>query len=117
MNALRWLLGLSTAFFGGGYLILFVVASGFRRSFGASANNSLLAILPLAAMALLLGGILFPAQKLLLHTAATGALALVGFCIWMLMKEAATVMWFALIYLLAWFTFYWHAGWHVAPQP
>lgn len=110
MNTLRWTLGLTTAFLGSGYLLLLVVSNSFRRSFGASDNNPLLAILPLTAAALLLGGILFPAQKMLLHIAALAGVALAGFCIWTLIKEAATVMWFALFYLTAWFTFYWLAA-------
>lgn len=110
MNTLRWTLGLTTAFLGGGYLFLFLVSNGFRRSFGASENNPLLAILPLTAMMLLLGSVMFPAQKILLHVTAVAAVALVGFCIWTLIKEAATVMWFALVYLTAWFTFYWLAA-------
>jgi hypothetical protein len=111
MNALRWTLGLTTAFLGGGYPFLFLVSNGFRRSFGASANNPLLAILPSTAMMLLLGSIMFPGQKILLHITAVVAVALVGFCIWTLIKEAATtVMWFALFYVAAWFTFYWLAA-------
>lgn len=117
MNALRWTLGLNTAFFGGGYLFLFLVSNGFRRSFGASEDNPLLMILPLAATALLLGSVLFPAQKALLHIAAVTAVALVAFCIGALIKESATVMWFALLYFAAWFIFYWLTAWRVSPQP
>ena len=67
MNALRWTLGLTTAFLGSGYLFLFLVANGFRRSFGASENNPLRVIVPLMALALLFASVLFPAQKTLLH--------------------------------------------------
>jgi hypothetical protein len=115
MNALRWTLGLTTAFLGGGYLFLFLVSNGFRRSFGASENNPLLAILPLTAMMLLFSSVMFSAQKILLHITAVATVALGGFCIWTLIKEAATVMWFALFYLAAWFTFYWLAAWRILP--
>ena len=116
MMALRWTLGLTTALIGGAYLFLFLVSNGFRRSFGASENHPLLAILPLAAAALLLAGLLFPAQKLLLHLAAVAAVGLVCFCAWMLVKESATVLWFALLYLAAWFCFYWQAALRISLQ-
>jgi hypothetical protein len=117
MLTLRWLLGLTTAALSGGYLFLFLVSNGFRRSFGASENNPLLAILPLTAAVILLASVVTPGTKILLHVAAIMAIALVGFCIWQLVKESAVVMWFALMWLAAWFCFYWHAGWKTVAQP
>lgn len=106
MLTLRWCLGLVAGLLGGGFLVLFFVSNGFRRSFGASENNPLVAVLPLAAIGLLVAGVIAPGSRLLLHLAALAALGLVGFCVWQLIKEAATVMWFALLYLTAWLVFY-----------
>lgn len=106
MLALRWCLGVVAGLLGGGFLTLFFVSNGFRRSFGASENSPLLAILPLAALGLLVAGVIAPGSRLLLHVAALTALGLLGFCVWQLIKEAATVMWLALFYLTAWLVFY-----------
>lgn len=109
MNTLRWLLGLSLALAGGGFVVLSVVAGGLRRSFGASAISPLLIALPLVAMGLLLAGLLFPGNKGLLNLGAIAAFGMIAFCIWQLVTESATVMWVGLAYLLAWLGFYWMA--------
>jgi len=111
MTALRWTLGLIIVFLGGGFVVLSIVAGGFRRSFGASDVNPLVTILPLAAMALLLAALVLPAHRTLLHIAAGAAVVLVGFCLWFLIKESGTVMWWGLAYLAAWLVFYWGAAW------
>jgi hypothetical protein len=111
MLALRWILGLTIGFLGGGYLFLFLVSNGFRSSFGGSKNNPLLAILPLLAAGLLLASVIFPAQKTLLHLAAVAAVGIVGFCVWQMISESAVVVWFGIIYVGVWFIFYWHAAW------
>lgn len=123
MITLRWILGTVMVLLIGGYLFLFMVASGFRKSFGASENHPLLAILPVAAAVLLLAGLLLPANKPLLHVAAVAALGLIGFCVWILIREAATVLWFGILYLCVWLVYYGLAAWshpaanNRAPEP
>jgi len=117
MNTLRWILGAIIVLLGGGFIILSMVAGSFRKSFGASELNPLVTILPLAGMALLLTSLIFTANKPLLHLAAIAAVGLVGFCVWQMVKEAATVMWFPLLYLAGWFLYYWLAAWRITPQP
>jgi hypothetical protein len=111
MNTLRWILGTVSVLCGGGLLALFVVSNGFRRSFGASETNPLLVILPLAAMVVLFAGLVVPSNKVLLHVGAVAAVALVAFCIWQMVTESATVLWFALMYLALWFVFYASKAW------
>lgn len=113
MNALRWTLGSITALFGAGFVFLMIVGNGFRKSFGASQTGPLVVVLPLLGFLLLFGAILFPSSKLLLHTAAVAALGLVGFCLWIIFKEGDAPMWFAIVYLIAWITYYWLAAWRV----
>lgn len=117
MNALRWILGSITLLFGGGFVFLMIVGNAFRKSFGASETSPLVIVLPLIGFALLFGAILFPGSKALLHTAAVAALGLAGFCLWIIFKESAPSMWLAVVYLIAWFAYYWLAAWRVAPQP
>lgn len=117
MITLRWILGGLIVLLGGGFIVLSVIAGGFRKSFGASEVNPLITILPLVAIGLLLASLIFVANKPLLHIAAAAAIGLVGFCIWSMIKESATMMWFPLIYLAAWFWFYWHAAFRAAPTP
>jgi hypothetical protein len=112
MTALRWVLGLIILLLGGGYLFLFVVSNGFRRSFGASENNPLLAILPLAAAAILLAALVWPGNRMLLHLGAVAAVGLIGFCVWQMISESATVLLFGILYLAVWLVFYWMAAWH-----
>lgn len=106
MNILRWILGVISVLFGGGFFALFVASNGFRRSFGASENNPLVAILPLVAVAFLFAALIWAQNKMLLHLGAAMAVALVVFCVWQIVTEAATVLWFALLYLALWFVFY-----------
>jgi len=123
MITLRWILGAVIVLLISGYLFLFMVASGFRKSFGASEIHPLLAILPVAAAGLLLAGLLLPANKPLLHVAAVAAVGLIGFCVWMLIREAATVLWFGIFYLCVWLVYYGLAAWShptsggPAPEP
>lgn len=111
MNILRWILGIVGVLLSGGLLALFVASTGFRRSFGASENNPLLAILPIAALGLLSAALVWPLNRTLLHVGAMAAVALVVFCVWQIISEAATVLWFALIYLALWFVFYGSKVW------
>lgn len=111
MTALRWILGTIAVGLGGGFVFLVILSNAFRRTLGASPNGPLFLILPLVALGLLLAALLFPAWKPLLHVAAVAAAGLVGFCIWQIIAESAMVLWLALLYLGAWFVFYWLAAW------
>jgi len=106
MLTLRWILGSILVLLGGGFTILVIVSNGFRRSFGASPVHALFVALPLIAMVLLLAALIAPTQRMLLHVAAGAAVILVGFAIWQLIAESATVMWWGLLYLATWFVFY-----------
>jgi hypothetical protein len=117
MNTLRWTLGVIAVLFSGGFVILVLMANGFRKSFGASESGPLFIALPVIGMLLLLGGIMFPFSKPLLHIAAVAAVGLVGFCLWQIFSESAVPLWFAIAYLIAWFVYYWLAAWRAVPQP
>lgn len=117
MNTLRWILGIIGVLFGGGFVILAIVGSGFRKSFGASDTNPLLIAMPMLAIVLLLAAIFFPSSKPLLHVAAVAALGLVGYFLWEIFKQGEAPFWLAIVYLAAWSVFYWHAAWRNIPQP
>ncbi len=117
MNTLRWILGTIAVLFGGGFVILVLLGNAFRKSFGASEHGPLFIGLPVLGLALLLAAILFPANKPLLHIAAVAALGLVGFCLWQVFDAGEAPLWFAIVYLGAWFVYYWLAAWRVVPQP
>lgn len=70
MVALRWVMGLILVGMGTGFFILTMVSNGFRKSFGASEINPLLLILPIAAMLILLAGLIAPSNRVLLHVGA-----------------------------------------------
>lgn len=107
MIALRWALGLILAGLGGGFIVLSIVASGFRKSFGASPVNSLVTVLPVVAMIVLLAGLAWPANRTLMHAGAIAAVSLIGFCVYLMISESAVVVWLGVFYLAAWLWFYW----------
>lgn len=113
MLAYRWLLGLILAGLGGAFVVLSIVASGFRKSFTGTGANPLTTIVPVAAMLILLGGLIAPGNRTLLHVGATAALGLLGFCVWLMFSEKAVSVLWGVLYLLAWLYFYWKTG---APQ-
>lgn len=78
MTILRWILGSIAVLFGGGFLVLVLLANAFRKSFSASEHGPLFIILPVAGAILLLASILFPSSKPLLHLAAVAAVAGIG---------------------------------------
>jgi hypothetical protein len=106
MLVLRWGLGVVLAATASAYLALIMVAGDFRQSFGASAVNPLITVLPLVGMGLLLVPLVVPSYRRLLHTGAICAVALLGACVWFLIDEAATELWFAIFLLLGWLWFY-----------
>jgi hypothetical protein len=110
MKTLRWVLGVLNALFGGFLVFLWMVAEGFRASFGASENSPLEILLPLAAQAVLLAALIAPHRRALLHAGAVAALGLAVFCVWAMVAEAATIMGYALVYIAAWLVFYWRAA-------
>lgn len=87
-----------------------MVANGFRKSFGSSAINPALVALPFLAAAVLLAALIAPSNRLLLNVAAVSAVGLIGLCIWQLIADSATVMWWAIAYLLLWLYFYWRTA-------
>jgi len=113
--ALRWALGLILAGIGGGFFVLTMVASGFRKSFGASEINPLLQILPIAAMLVLLAGLIAPSNRILLHIGAVCAVAIMGYCVWVMLYESAQVVWVGLIYMAGWLYFYWRSAYPLTP--
>ncbi|MEP6764895.1 MAG: hypothetical protein ABJB66_11315 [Gemmatimonadaceae bacterium] len=111
MTALRWTLGIIITVLAGGFVMLSVVAGGFRKSFGASDTNPLVTMLPLLAAAVLLAGLIVPSHKPLLHAGAVAAVGLISFCVWQMIAESATVTWLGIAYLIAWLVFYYRAAW------
>lgn len=109
MNALRWSLLVTTLLAGGGYTFLVFVGSQFRRSFGASPASALWTVLPVVATVVLGASLLLPANRPLLHVAAGFVVVLIGLCLWQMMAESATVLLFAVVYLVAWLAYYWLA--------
>ncbi len=106
MMAARWLLGSLLVLFGGGFVVLSPVAGGFRRSFGASELNPLITILPLVALGLLLAALIVPGNRGRLHAGARAAVLLIGFCLWQIIRESATICFLVMVYLTAWLGFH-----------
>lgn len=106
MNALRWMLGIIAAVFGGGFVVLVVLANAFRSSFGATEHGPWFIGPPVVASGLLLAAILYPSSKPLLHSAALAALGLASVCLWLILAQGETSLWFALVYLATWFLYY-----------
>jgi len=117
MNTLRWMLGSIAVVLGAGFVILVLLGNAFRKSFGASEHGPWFIGLPALGIALLLSAILFPSSKPLLHIAALAALGLAGFCLWQIVGEGETPLWFAIAYLVAWFVFYGLAAGRGTTQP
>lgn len=113
MIALRWILGLSTGGVLFGTIVLTMVASGFRKSFGASPTNPLIVALPYLALAIMLGGILLPGQRWLLHIGALTAATVLISCV-VRMSDISLV---GILYATLWLVYYWLAAWHAAPAP
>ena len=114
MSGLRWTLFAVTAMLAAGFLALLVLADNFRRSFGASRNGPLVAVLPLVVMGIFLASLLFPGQRVLLHAAAVVAVALVAACLWV-MRESVFVGFMGLIYAGLWALWYWNTAWARPP--
>jgi hypothetical protein len=90
MAALRWTLIVVTALTGVGWILLALWADSFRRSFGASSVDTVVAGLPLAFLALILAALLLPEVRWLQHLAAVAAAAVAVSCV-ALMAETVFV--------------------------
>ena len=110
MLLFRWILGSILVLIAGGFAFLSIVGRGFRRSFGASEINPLITLLPFLGLALLFSALIFTGTKLLLHAAAVVAVAFIGICVWQMISDQATILWFAIFYLVAWLAFYWQTA-------
>ena len=117
MQTLRWILGGGAALVGAGFVVLFVLAERFRESFGASGNGPLKLVVPLLVLGLVLGSVLRPESRALLHvTAVAAVLALVG-ALWVV-RDAPFVGTVGALYFGAWLLFYYltlQAGRPTAP--
>lgn len=111
MTALRWSLGCIAVLFGVGFVVLALLGSAFRRSFGASGHGPWFILLPALAMMLIFASVLFPLNRPLLHVAAVVALGMLGFCVQQILGEGEAPVWFAVLYLVIWFVYYWLAAW------
>lgn len=109
MIALRWIMGLLLVATSGGFFALTQFSRGFRRSMGASPLNPLIQVLPLIAAAILLGGLVAPTNRALMHAGAVAAVGLIGFCVWQAFAEKAFVVWLGVAYLLIWLWYYWRS--------
>jgi len=110
MNALRWILASAATLVMIWFIALLVQADSFRRSFGASKNGPLVALLPMTAMLVFLAGLIFPGQRVLLHIAAATALALVGCAVWVL-RESTFLGITGLLYSALYLVWYWQVAW------
>jgi hypothetical protein len=113
MNVLRWTLGGLLVLGAGGWILLAILGGGFRKSFGASDGNPLIVILPLAAMAVLLGGVLLQGSRGLLHAGAAVAVVLAVVSVWQIIRVPSAFFVLVLLFLMAWLTYYWQAAWRV----
>lgn len=104
----RWLVAV-TALAGVGFVALLALADDFRRSFGASENGPLVAIIPLVVLAALLAGLLFPGQKGLVHVGAAAAVAVAVGGVWVMRESVATGS-LGLVYCALWLSWYFAAG-------
>ncbi|MBL9140038.1 MAG: hypothetical protein JNK85_29465 [Verrucomicrobiales bacterium] len=106
MNALRWFLLIVTALGLAGFLGLVVLGEGFRRSFGASGNGALKITVPALVMLLLLLSLLLPGHRWIGNCAAIAALVVACGSVWV-MRESSFVGLTGILYVAAWFAFYW----------
>ena len=108
MNVLRWILAAATAINLAGFVGLLLMADRFRQSFGASRIGLSKAGLPILAMGLLLGSLLAPGQRVLLHFCAilSATIGLGG--LWLL-REAPFLGAGLFGYAVFWLLYYWLA--------
>jgi cytochrome c-type biogenesis protein CcmH/NrfG len=95
---------------------LLVLADGFRRSFGASENGPLVAVVPLTVIIVLFAALLLPGQRVLLHAAAAMAVVLAAGSVWIL-RETVFMGAIGLLYSGLWLAWYWHTAWARAAAP
>ena len=105
MTALRWILGLVTALMTAGWLVLIVLGDSFRRSFGASPVEAATAGVPLLVFLLVLGTVLRPSTRWLLHVTAVALAAVAIACLGVLRESVPTAM-TCLVFCALWFLYY-----------
>jgi hypothetical protein len=108
MNLLRWILAAATAINLAGFVGLLLLADRFRQSFGASRIGLCQAGLPIMAMVLMLGSLLAPRERLLLHFCAilSATIGLGGLC---LLRKAPFLGAGLFGYAVLWLLYYWLA--------
>jgi hypothetical protein len=108
MTQLRWILGLLGGLFTVGWLVIIVLANSFRGSFGASENALWKVVAPPAIALVLTAALIWPERRLLLHTGAIMAAAVL---IGSLLLARTTVFTATLgcLYAGSWLLFYYHS--------
>lgn len=101
MMAARWLLGGTLVLFGGGFVVLSLIAGGFRRSFGTSELKPQTTILPLVAVGLLRAALIIPG-----NSAYSTRAPAQRFCFWQIIDESAATCCLGIVYWAAWMGFY-----------
>lgn len=110
MIVLRWLLGVTATIAAAGWLLIAFAGNDFRRSFGASGVDALTFVAPPAVLLLALLTVLLPANRGLMHASAlVFALAAVGLAF--VLRESLFVGIVGLLFVAAWFLFYWRTLW------
>ena len=105
MLGLRWTLGVAAALAAGGWAALAAAGSGFRGSFGASANPAWVVALPLLAGGVVVASLVWPERRALLHAAAAVVLLLVAGCA-AVARETLVVAGLGMLYAAGWLWFY-----------
>lgn len=105
MQLLRWALALITAMAGLAWIFLAIWADGFRRSFGASENPSLVVFGPIVVAGLLLLIFIWPRPWPLRGLGVLAGGGIIG-CLWLL-REAPFLAGFGLVYCVSALVFMW----------
>lgn len=105
LDKLRWALGVIAGTVTVAWVGFSFFANSFRRSFGASPNAPWKILVPLLVMLLATGSAIFPGNRLLLHLAAVGIVAMVIGCL-AILRVAPILALLGLTYGTAWVAFY-----------
>jgi hypothetical protein len=104
MNGLRWSLLAVTLLISAGWLGLWIFASGFRRSWGASQNAAWKVIGPSVVMLVFLLSLIMPEQTVLRRVSGAIALCVAIGCL-AIVKKAPGLAMAGLAYVAAWLAF------------
>ena len=105
MEGLRWTLAAVTVLAAVAWLLFFSWGNSFRSSFGASKNSGGLLLVPLLILGLLIGSLLLPEEKILLHIVAAGVIALTLLSLLLLPKFSGAGL-IGLTYCSLWLVYY-----------